>query len=630
MNKKLALVSGKTPFCRFVETAFSGEVVYFSSMEEAGRAALNEPYEAILIPSRPKELHSGLSPEGLKNYSHLWNRGQKVYLEMSDLQDAQEASLFGIRIYGAERAIFTESLVWQNAVLQARCASYQPGMLCGGEELVRAETCIGSHTPIIPGKESFPVLVSHEGFVYCGARISEFDHLTMLPHSRWRNLFADLFSTLLGEDKERVAAAFEKIFPAMKLAGEGNTVPDAARAAVNWLFRSGIMPDDSGAEGCYEMIRSGDLKAKRGQRTDVMLLSAALMCAAGKAYGESRFTACGKNLADHCLKAGLQITEGPNRGVFHWFDLFGADVDRYCYASDNGRDGLAMLNLYRVTGEERYLDSVKSLGEAFLRWADGDAYLKATAFSIKKGNIEDMKRPPRPCNSPVFYDGYAVVLANLYRITGEGKYKEQLKRTADALVADYPNYATNFTPLTLNFVYSRLIIVLCAAQEIGCGDYSDKINELIDIFEALQDPSGGVSDAGLIMADNTYTHEEFAVSMGKGHDKIMDLLYCANNLMACFSIVCDMTAKGSIRRETAERMRRDMSALLLKIQIAEDDDRLKGGWMRAYDMENGEYYGVNKDLGWGPYCIMGGWVMGFLPLLLMQEDGVPSIYGIEK
>jgi hypothetical protein len=52
--------------------------------------------------------------------------------------------------------------------------------------------------------------------------------------------------------------------------------------------------------------------------------------------------------------------------------------------------------------------------------------------------------------------------------------------------------------------------------------------------------------------------------------------------------------------------------------------------MRAYDMENGEYYGVNKDLGWGPYCIMGGWVMGFFPLLLLADTGAPSIYGIQE
>ena len=69
---------------------------------------------------------------------------------------------------------------------------------------------------------------------------------------------------------------------------------------------------------------------------------------------------------------------------------------------------------------------------------------------------------------------------------------------------------------------------------------------------------------------------------------------------------------------------------MLSTQIVEDDDRLRGGWMRAYDMESGEYYGVNKDLGWGPYCIMGGWIMSLFPLLLLADDGSPSIYGIEE
>ena len=76
-------------------------------------------------------------------------------------------------------------------------------------------------------------------------------------------------------------------------------------------------------------------------------------------------------------------------------------------------------------------------------------------------------------------------------------------------------------------------------------------------------------------------------------------------------------------------MRKGLIGFLLSTQITEEDNRLCGGWMRAYDMENGEYYGVNKDLGWGPYCIMGGWIMGFFPLLLLADNEEPSIYGIE-
>ena len=73
-----------------------------------------------------------------------------------------------------------------------------------------------------------------------------------------------------------------------------------------------------------------------------------------------------------------------------------------------------------------------------------------------------------------------------------------------------------------------------------------------------------------------------------------------------------------------------MIRFLLDIQISEPNARLRGGWMRAYDMGSGEYFGVNKDKDWGAYCIMAGWVMGFLPLLLLEEMGAPSIYSIEK
>jgi hypothetical protein len=289
------------------------------------------------------------------------------------------------------------------------------------------------------------------------------------------------------------------------------------------------------------------------------------------------------------------------------------------------------MQLCRPTGDTRYLDATRLLGDAYLRWPDGEPYLKQTAFSPNECDLSSMKRSASPSNAPVFYDGMALLLANLYRITKDVRYRDQLKCTADALVRDYPDgYATNFTPLTKSFVYSRLMIVLAAAQEIGCGDYSSLINELILTFRDLQDSCGGVQDAGLIITANTYSHEEFAVSMGKDQDKIVDMLYCTNNLLGCFTLIAGMKTPCTVQVDIAERMRKGLIDFLLSTQITEDDSRLYGGWMRAYDMENGEYYGINKDLGWGPYCIMGGWIMGFFPLLLLADNGAPSIYGIQE
>ena len=629
--KRIALVGGSAAFCDFLSAAFDGEIVKFSDMEDAGRAALADKYEAIIIIAERGELIPMPSLEGLKIYTRLRNAGQKVYAELCDIQDSHLASLFGVRVYGAERAIFNESFVFLDSILQAPDASFQPTILAGGTEIMRVEHCIGSHTPTVPGNERYPVLVSNRSFILAATRLSALNRLTSLPNARWQKLFKTVFAPLLGVTDERIEAAFNKVFPPMQLAADDNGIVDAVRRAVSWHYNSGVMPDASGNNGCFEMIRSLDFKVKYNQRTDVMLLSAALLTTAGKALNEPSWVNTGRNLANHCFDSGMQITEGESAGILRWFDSLGAEGNReLVFASDNGRCGMALIQLYRATAEQRYLDSARLLGDAYLRWADGEPYLKQTSFSPNEFDLATMKRSARPCNAPVFYDGMALLFANLYRITKDERYRNQLKLTADALVRDYPDgYATNFTPLTKSFVYSRLMIVLAAAQEIGCGDYSALINELIMNFRDLQDATGGVQDAGLVIASNTYSHEEFAVSMGKEQDKIVDMLYCTNNLLGSFTLIAQMKNPSSVNTEIAEKMKKGLIAFLLRTQITENDKRLYGGWMRAYDMEGGEYYGVNKDLGWGPYCIMGGWVMGFFPLLLLADNGAPSIYGIE-
>ena len=630
--KKLALVGGSTAFSKFLHAAFDGEIVIFSDMEQAARAALATPYEAIIAIAPEGALLPMPTLEGLKSYTKLWNAGQKVYAELCDVQDSHLASLFGVRVYGAERAIYNESFVFEDKLLQAPHATFQPAILAGGREIVRVERCIGSHTPTISTGDRFPTVVSNRTFTLSTTRLSMLDRLSALPNSRWCELFTSIFAPLLDTTAEAVKSAFYKVFTPIELAGDKNDVKKAVRRAVEWHFNSGVMPDKTGKSGCFEMVRSIDFNVKYNQRTDVMLLSAALLATAGVDLSEPEWVKTGKNLADHCLDAGLQITDGESRGILRWFDPLGANGTReLVFASDNGRGGMALIQLYRATGERRYLEAARLLGDAYLRWADGDPYLKQTAFSPNEYDLKTMKRSQRPCNAPVFYDGMAILLSNLYRITGEGRYRDQLKLTADALAKDYPDgYTTNFTPLTKSFVYSRLMIALAAAQEIGCGDYSDIINELLATFRELQDTSGGVQDSGLIITNNTYTHEEFAVSMGKEQDKIVDMLYCTNNLLGCFTLIAGMKNHGTINLDLAEDMRKKLVSFLLSTQITEDDARLFGGWMRAYDMAGKEYYGVNKDLGWGPYCIMGGWVMGFFPLLLLADGGAPSIYGIHS
>lgn len=67
-----------------------------------------------------------------------------------------------------------------------------------------------------------------------------------------------------------------------------------------------------------------------------------------------------------------------------------------------------------------------------------------------------------------------------------------------------------------------------------------------------------------------------------------------------------------------------LSGFLCGIQISDADSRYHGGWMRAFDLRHGEYFGNNGDTGWGPYCLESGWTQAIisagLPLGLLNES----------
>ena len=623
----IAYVGEKNDFFSFLQKAYGGEILQYETLEAAGADALRQHYDAVIAVPAENAMLPSLSYEGMQTFAELRKAEIPVYAELYDAGDYNSAMLFGFISESRERAIYNEYLVWDGALLQARCQTYVPGRLSRGTALVTVENCIGSHTPVISSTFQFPGVVQYGSFTYSALRLASFDRLTMLPHCRWRDLYAEIFAPILHVAKEQVADAFAAVWETPKLAGKENTVKTAVERAVNWHFDSGLLQDVTGFDGCYEMIRSHDLQLRHNHRVDVMLLTGALFCGASKYLDRKELETCGKALADHCFRVGMQETDGPNKGIFHWYETFGLNRAQ-CYSSDNGRDGMAMLYLYRMTGDDRYLQSAKALGEAYLRWTDGTPYFKYTAFSLSTERLDTLAFADPPMNAPVFYEGMAIVLADLYRLTGDVRYQAQLKRTADAMYAQYPNYSTEFSPLSKSFLYSRLVTVLCAAQEVECGDYSELINELLDFFGALQSDCGGIGESELILSDETFTHTEFSVSMGAKHDKIMDVLYCLNNLLGCFSLISSMTNPGKIHVEKTAQIHKKLIRFTLDIQLTEEDKRLYGGWMRAFDMQTHSYFGVNKDRDWGAYCVMGGWVMGFIPLLLMAEEGMPSIYSI--
>ena len=545
----------------------------------------------------------------LPKIKQAMDRGCRFYFENyvtpEYALDGRHSDLTGLQVLGRPRHVFQEYVVWDGKPLQARNGFYLPCTHRKGDLLAEVSDCFGTHKVSVPGKWHYPVLVARDNpcHVTAATDLSRFDPLYRRPCKRWRDLFAAAFPRVTGRTAAEVAAAFERTYPDPIRLAHGRDAAAAVKKAVDWHFKSGLMRAQDGSRGIFEMIRSDDLGVRRSLRTDAGLLSGALMVAAGRKYGNAEWEKVGRTLVDFLLDRGVQL----DNGLFRWYD--GCEE---IWSSDSSRSGLALVNLWKATGDERYHERAKRLGDGFIEWL-GDDYVCCGWYDIPEG----MHTKP-DFDNPTCYGEMVAFLLQL----GEKKYTDTALGVVDRIMRKFPNVSPfGFSD---NFTYARCLLMLACAQYGSDRDYSDKINYFLSFFDQLRHPCGGVGEKPIRLEE----HTEAGVGMGDGSDNIADILYCNNFVLGATDVLSKLppARRGTVDVAKAKTMADGLRKFFLDVQIASDDPRFDGGWMRAYDMDAGEYYGLNKDMDWGSYCIMGGWVMGFVPALLMNENDCESWY----
>ncbi len=645
---EVRLMGGTKSFRAFLRTALQGEADLrpVNSMKAAlaGQATCRA---LILLPNYP--LGAPAIPETdfetLRRFSELRLQGRHVYIENYDAGDYAHSTVFGHLVDSGFRHMAVESIVatgdWKDAlpdgnILQARGSFYFPGraMLFHARQtphtsvLLEAADCIGTHRIFREGTNACPVLVRLDHFHTAAMNLTAFDPLMQLPFFRWRALFSLLFADVLGLPRPRLEKAFDRTWQPIRTVGKGTkatnapsreSLAKAVERAVVWHERSGVLCDPSGRKGCFEMIRSQNLKVRANLRMDAQLLAGLLLCIHGRRFRNPARMRRGENLIRHMLDNGIQIEKGYARGFFKWFLDFNDGPD-YIWANDTARGGLVMLNMYALTGTDDYRKRAVALGEAILRWLGRDGRHSMSFKLSATRSLEALQKPENYCENPIFYAEMAAFLLQLSRVSGNGTYRQAVLKFARPIVACFPKVkASSFSS---NLIYSRSLLMMCVLQASIGEDCSDKINLILDALEALQHPTGGIAEPEI----HLFNGAEAGVGIGDGSDKIADLLYC-NNFFACaLGILTRTRHPGTVNMAKARTIYRKLLHFLVQVQIDSPDPRLHGGWMRAYDLAHREYYGLNRDKDWGPYCIMGGWVMGYVPLALLAELGEPSLF----
>ena len=603
------VAGGNERFAAFVKTlAGEASVKTYADPHQVDFSACGKGDVCFLLPPKGALSFDDWDVEGGGRLRGAMDRGTGVYLECcvtpDFAQDGLHADLNGYQTVGKPRYLHQEYVLFGEELLQARDAYYLPGNARGGRAFARVSDCVGTHMESVKGTNSFAVLVEVRPHVRSAAMdLSDFDARFERPYGAWAKLFAKVFAPVTGRSEADVETAFRRTWPEEIRLSHGTAAAAAVRRALDWHVRSGVMPKADGSAGVFEMIRSNDLGVRRSYRGDTSLITAALFAAAGEKYGNAEWKRIGKTLAESAFSRDIQ----DPRGYFRWY-ANGTSA----YFSDCSRCARACLRLAQATGETRYRAAALKFAELVMDKTEGEhLFFGGPSGDVDLGTEQPLWGAAAHQDNPCLYGDMIAFLCE----TGERRYVTRAAEITDRIMAAFPKVKPfGFSD---NFTYSRCLVMLAAAQAATGRDYSAKVNCILDFMGKLVTPCGAIAESPLRLEA---CHTEGGVAMGDGSDCIADVLYCNSQVLSATTQLLEMPAerRGTVDMEKVRALNAGLRRFFLDAQIASDDPRLDGGWMRAFDTERGEWYGLNKDMDWGAYCIMGGWVMGYVPMALME------------
>lgn len=637
-----AVIGGSNKFRCFLKST-GAEIRYFDSISEVLNA--DGCGGAIILPDydNGEEVVPQFSLPELEILSKKKREKFRIYSENYDAFNTYNGSIFGYETVGKVCHIANETVCAFNGlqhilsgdrIMQAAGAAYLPAIEkfrdpFAGEEraLLRNGHYVGTSQIVSPNvADAVPALIQ-TGSVYSALiSMSNFDEINFLPNMRWKEIFAHIFSYILDIDKEHIYSAFDKHFPPLHTkfslyediseASWSALYEEALKNAVQWHFDSGVILGEHGELGSLEMIMSSNgQRLYANRRVDAGLYTGWLLYAAGKQFKKDEWTLTGKNVFDYFAEKG-QLEGGREKGLYRWYYNENAGP-HYAYSIDCGRDGIALCNMYKLTGDTSYLERIKNLADGFSRW-EKDDLLASVCVRYEEPQIDGPFKGSADALTPGPYGEMVSFMIMASKLLDKREYMDIAVRMADKLAKHYPKYTYHgHTTSTRN---ARLLLLLLCVHHSGERDYSELINKLIDYLETIQLPCGGIyCEDNITYELNINVNCESGIVAPWEKDKITDQLYVTNNSIAALSVLMHLPDDTKVNKKKGLSLFKKLIQYVTRIQIVSEDKRFNGGWMRAFSVTHEEYYGLDLDRFWGSYCIMAGWTMGIIPFGILSE-----------
>jgi hypothetical protein len=165
-------------------------------------------------------------------------------------------------------------------------------------------------------------------------------------------------------------------------------------------------------------------------------------------------------------------------------------------------------------------------------------------------------------------------------------------------------------------------------------EYREWLKQIATDIEKAQDESGAIreelgplehGDMAPPASNEAYGTGE-APLIQKNGDSASDLLYTCNFTFAGLNEAFAATGDKQYKR-----MADKLADFLVRIQVrSEKHSELDGGWFRAFDFKQWEYWGSNADSGWGAWSIETGWTQAWIPTVLALRELNENLWDISK
>ncbi|RPF54268.1 hypothetical protein [Aquisalibacillus elongatus] len=574
-------------------------------------------YEQVLINGLTDHQPAVLDYSVLDKLWKYVENGGMLYGEMINCDDFPSSRLFGFKqdfpltYRRLEKLRVTDHLTsLQTGQLFEMNGPFLTGF--SFDSKVYVDMGLFTETHVTESEGQFPVIIGHslgrgKTIFSTVPIIGNQEPWTLRPNWVWDCILNNL-------SVESGLAKMERI---KVIDSEPKSTEETIHRGVRWFFDSGIMPKVDGSLGIYENIHAFRGTVSQDIRPDCNAQSALMFYLYGEYSGNDRYKDTSHNILKYLLESGYQDLdpESLTYGFWKWFK-FPSDKPDQMFTDDNSWVALVLLYLYRKTGHSDYKRRGLLTIEAMYRTQN---HLGLRVEAIRRHELLEhganhFKESNECSMNPHFESIAHAAYLQAYLVTKDQTYLDVASKGTRHLLENMDQLKFMYSKTS---GFSRFLLALSEVYQLTNYDVFLKgIQEVVDYLRTHQHELGGIEEADNPDPDR-YGKEDTGV-FRFNNEGIGDQLYTNN-----FLLLNSFEAYRSTGNQEYLEFHKRIKAFIQQIQITSERDVFHGGWMRAYHLQQQEYFGNNGDTGWGAYCIESGWTNALtIAGLIMSEQHV--------